>query len=80
MTIPSINSDNPKDHAQNIEKYISELKHHCQEDLKIVTDPKAKALFETAADILDGLEKAFSDYQSENFGGWINDPERPTLQ
>ena len=55
MTIPKLNTDNPKEHAENIEKYISELKRHCQEDLKMVTDPKAKALFETTADILDGL-------------------------
>jgi len=80
MAIPKLNTTDPKEHAQNIEKHISELKHHLQEDCEIVTDPKAKALFETAADILDGLEKAFSDYQSENFGGWVNDPDRPTIQ
>ncbi len=80
MAIPKINSSDPKEHAQNVEKYISELKHHLQDDIKIISEPKAKALFETAADILDGLEKAFSDYQSENFGGWVNDPDRPTIQ
>ena len=80
MTIEKIASDNPKDHAQNIEKYLTELKNHCLEDIKIVSDPKAKALFETAADVLDGLEKAFSDFQSENSGAWINDEDRPTLQ
>lgn len=80
MVIPRVKNDNPKEHAQHIEKYISDLKHLCQEDTRLVTDPKAKALFETAADILDGLEKAFSDYQSENFGGWVNDPDRPTIQ
>lgn len=80
MTIPKINSSDPKEHAQNIEKYISELKQHCLDDINLVNEPKAKALFETAADVLDGLEKAFSDYQSENAGAWINDPDRPTLQ
>ncbi|MGZ3790019.1 MAG: hypothetical protein ACXVLQ_15895 [Bacteriovorax sp.] len=80
MSIERIISNDPKEHAQNIEKHIIELKNHCLEDCNLIEDPKARALFETAADVLEGLEKAFSDFQSENEGGWINDPNRPTLQ
>jgi len=29
-----------------------------------VKDPRALALFETAADVLSGLEKAFRDYEA----------------
>ncbi len=80
MSIENISSNDPKEHAQNIEKYITELKDHCLKDAKKISDPKAKALFETAADVLDGLEKAFSDYQSENEGAWVNDENRATIQ
>lgn len=76
--IKPIESTDPKEHAQNIERYIYELKLFCHEEIKTVTDPKAKALFETTAEVLGGLEKAFSDYQSEDLGAWVNDENRPT--
>lgn len=80
MSIQKIHSKDPKEHAQNIEKYISELKHFCHDEVKSVSNPKAKALFEATADVLDGLEKALSDFQSENEEPWITDPNRPTPQ
>lgn len=78
-SIKAIHSSEPKVHAQNIERYIYELKLLCHEEISHVNDPKAKALFETTAEVLGGLEKAYSDYQSENLGAWINDENRPTL-
>jgi hypothetical protein len=78
--IETVHSRDPKEHAQNIEKHISDLKAHCLEDIERVDEPKAKALFATIADVLDGVEKALSDYQSENESAWINDPDRPSLQ
>lgn len=80
MQMKTIKSSEPKEHAQHIERYISELIQLCREEIKLVSDQKAKALFETSTDVLVGLEKAFSDYQSENEGAWINDEDRPTLQ
>lgn len=77
-TIKTINSLDPKEHAQNIEHLIYELKKFCHEEIRSVADPKAKALFETTAEVLGGLEKAYSDYQSENLGAWVNDENRPT--
>jgi hypothetical protein len=72
MDFQSIKSNDPK--------YITQMKNFCREESMLVKEPKAKALFETTAEVLSGLEKAFSDYQSENEGAWINDEERPTLQ
>lgn len=80
MNINVFEPSNPKEHAQYLEQYITELKNHCLEEVRLVTDPKAKALFQTSADVLAGLEKAFSDYQSENFGAWVNDENRPPMQ
>lgn len=77
-TIKSINSSDPKEHAQNIERLIYELKLFCHAEIRTVNDPKAKALFETTAEVLGGLEKAYSDYQSEDLGAWVNDENRPT--
>lgn len=80
MTITPLNSNDPKEHAQHLEKYISELRDFCHAEIKRVNDPKAQALFETTAEVLTGLEKAFSDFQSENEGAWVNDPDRTTIQ
>lgn len=79
MEFLKIDSKDPKEHAQNIEKYITQLKEFCREEIAIVPDPKARALFETCADVLNGLEKALSDYQSENEGAWINNEDRPQM-
>jgi hypothetical protein len=75
-----INSQHSKEHAQHIEQYIYELKKFCHEEAHTVSDAKDKALFETTADVLEGLKKAYSDFQSENLGGWVNDINRLTPQ
>jgi len=35
-----------------------------------VDDPKAKALFEVSAEVIDGLQKAFTDYEEKNEMAW----------
>jgi hypothetical protein len=46
---------------------------HLREDVTKVNDPAAKALFETSAEVLIGLEKAFSDYESKTEPAWRNE-------
>ena len=43
---------------------------HLRDDVKEVSDPKAKALFETAAETLGGLLQAFEDYQQGDEPAW----------
>jgi hypothetical protein len=66
------NSSNPMDHTANIKKEFRMLIDHLREDVTKVDDPSAKALFETSAEVLIGLEKAFSDYESKNEPAWRN--------
>jgi hypothetical protein len=35
-----------------------------------ISDPKAQALFETTAEVLNGLVKAFDDYEQKNEAAW----------
>jgi len=35
-----------------------------------VDEPQLKAMFETAAEVLGGLKKAFSDYERKNDSAW----------
>jgi hypothetical protein len=66
----NINSSNPKDHTANIKKEFKMLIEHLREDVTKVDDPAAKALFETSAEVLIGLEKAFTDYEEKNEPAW----------
>lgn len=66
----SINSKNPLDHTANIKKEFKLLIDHLREDVTKVDDAAAKALFETSAEVITGLEKAFSDYESKNEPAW----------
>jgi hypothetical protein len=66
----NIQSGNPMDHTANIKKEFRLLIDHLREDVKKVDDQAAKALFETSAEVLIGLEKAFSDYESKNEPAW----------
>jgi len=68
----NINSSNPMEHTANIKKEFRMLIDHLREDVAKVNDPSAKALFETSAEVIIGLEKAFSDYESKNELAWQN--------
>jgi hypothetical protein len=39
-------------------------------DIGKVDEPQFKAMFETAAEVLGGLVKAFDDYERKNEGAW----------
>lgn len=64
------NTSDPLEHTANIKKEFRLLIDHLREDVKKVEDPAAKALFETSAEVIIGLEKAFSDYESKNEPAW----------
>ena len=43
---------------------------HLREGVGKVTEPKAQALFETSAEVLTGLVKAFDDYEKKSQAAW----------
>jgi hypothetical protein len=63
-------TSNPMEHTANVKKEFRTLIDHLREDVKKVDDPAAKALFETSAEVIGGLEKAFSDYEKKNEPAW----------
>lgn len=48
-------ADDPKQHTQKIKGMMQELVTHLREDVGKVEDPRAEALFETSAEVLEGL-------------------------
>ena len=66
----TIASKDPKAHTANIRAEFRELIQHLREDTRKVEEPKAKALFETAAEVLGGLETAFRHYEEKQEEAW----------
>jgi hypothetical protein len=60
----------PKFHARKVRQRLEDTLKHMREDVEKVDDPKFKAMFETSAEVLGGLVKAFSDFEQKNEAAW----------
>ena len=60
----------PRHHNQKIEKAREDLQTHLREDIEKLDEPQLKAMFETSAEVLGGLLKAFRDYERKNEAAW----------
>jgi HD-like signal output (HDOD) protein len=60
----------PRHHTANLKKMLTDVINHSREDVKKITDPKAQALFETTAEVLTGLRKAFEDFEQKTEEAW----------
>jgi hypothetical protein len=66
----NIETSNSLDHIKNIQSEFEKLIDHLRKDITTIKEPRAKALFETSAEVLRGLSKAFSDYTEKNEKAW----------
>jgi hypothetical protein len=62
MQASSPNPD-PRYHTAYIKKTLGELIQHLRDDVGQVKEPKAQVLFETSAEVLQGLRTAFTHYE-----------------
>jgi hypothetical protein len=69
-------TNNPVHHTQKIKARMRQLVDHLREDVGKVTEPKAQALFETSAEVLNGLVKAFDDYEKKSEAAWQTEPRK----
>jgi hypothetical protein len=60
----------PRHHTQKMQKALHEIRNHLRADIDKVDEPQLKAMFETSAEVLGGLEKAFRDYEQKNEKAW----------
>ncbi len=56
---------------------MRKLIEHLRADIEKITEPKAQALFETSAEVLHGLVKAFDDYEKKTEAAWRTAPKAP---
>jgi uncharacterized membrane-anchored protein YhcB (DUF1043 family) len=60
----------PRHHTKKMQKALEDLQTHLREDIEKVDEPQLKAMFETSAEVLGGLCKAFRDYERKNEAAW----------
>ncbi len=60
-------------HTQDAKGRIDDLVEHLREAISETDDPRAEALFETAAEVLLGLRTAFEHYERRSEEAWRGD-------
>lgn len=65
-----LQTSDPREHSENIRSGLQEMVDHLRKDVGKVDDPKAKALFETSAEVINGLMTAFLHYEEKNEEAW----------
>lgn len=57
--------DTARYHVVKVRGMLNAVMRHCREDVDKVAEPKAQAMFETTAELLDGLINAYRRYEAE---------------
>ncbi len=60
----------PVRHTTKTRAKLTALAEHLRGDVEKVDEPRAQALFETTAEVLLGLERAFADYEAGDEPAW----------
>ena len=66
----TIASKDPRAHTAHVRKEFRTLIDHLCDDIEKIDDPKAQALFETAAEVISGLDTAFEHYEEKSESAW----------
>jgi len=56
----------PRHLTIKVKQMLTEAVTHLREDVSKVNEPKAQALFETTAEVLQGLVKAYDHYEQHS--------------
>jgi hypothetical protein len=66
----SASDKDPHHHTSKMKKRLGDTVTHLRQDIDKVDDPQLAAMFETSAEVLNGLIKAFGDYEKKNEAAW----------
>src|SRR5262245_39776531 len=58
--------NDPRHHTRRMRERLEETMNHLREDIGKVDEPQFRAMFETSAEVLGGLIKAFRDYEQKS--------------
>ena len=62
--------NSPVHHVRKMEKSLGDISAHLRADAAKVDEPQMTAMFQTAAEVLDGLVRAFQQYEDKKAGTW----------
>lgn len=62
----SLPESDPRRHTMQVRAWLTQMTEHLHEDVQKVDDPSFKTLFETAAEVLAGVEKSFARYEAKS--------------
>ncbi len=57
-------------HLAKVREMMTGVIRHMREDVAKLEDPQARALFETSAEVIGGLVKAFKHYEAGSEEAW----------
>jgi hypothetical protein len=63
-----------RNHTREMQNRLNDTITHLRQDIDEVEEPKLRAMFETSAEVLGGLVKAFKDYEQRNETAWRDAP------
>jgi hypothetical protein len=70
MSTPSEPVAKPTYHTMRIRQMLLDVANHARADVQQVEEPRARALFETTAEVLEGLARAYSHYEEGVEPAW----------
>lgn len=70
MENQQLQESDPRHHTAKIKTMLRDLMTHIRSDEEKVTEPKALALFETTAEVLNGLVTAYNHYETKSEAAW----------
>ena len=56
----------PCTRARNAHRMLGEVARHLRESTDVIGEPRGRALFEIAAEVLEGLRAAFNRYEKNH--------------
>jgi len=62
--------NDPRHHTAKLKDMLQQTAKHAREDIQKIGDPRGRALFEVTAEVLDGLTKAFRDFENKTETAW----------
>ena len=66
MSDLQLSRSDPRHHTRKIKASLDDLVTHLRGDVLQIDDPKTKAMFEVSAEVLTGLTKASTDYETRD--------------
>jgi hypothetical protein len=70
LGLQDIQSGDPRVHTNQIKVALKELSDHVRRDVEKIEDQRARALFETTAEVLDGLHNAYDHFETRSEPAW----------